>query len=458
MSNDGWTIGVATVHQAQFEVEAVCHNSLPRPDDSDDRRAAHEGGTASTVCHDPVMEGLRRGPEAAQQASGGRRAGVYFPGLNGRGGAERLALTLALELARQGYATRVFTDSDVDVDRVARDLGADLSPVSFVALDGGGARWSRLRELERLAMTRAHVEQVRGHDLDLFVNAKYKSSLPGCGRRSVYYCHFPHRLEVVGAGRVRGLYLSAVSLLERMAVVHDKRGFLATYDEVWANSRFTSAHVHERWGRSATVVHPPCERIAPADKHRVIAVVGRFQAPRPNVPYKGQDVLLRTFATLTDLHAAGWRLVMAGGTTPDDAHYLAELRQAAEGLPVTILADGSRDDIRALLGAASLYWHAQGFAQDARRHPETQEHFGISTVEAMSAGAIPVVFGSAGPAEVVEGVDGVATWTCPSELAELTRAWTALPPREVEQVRQRCRDRARQFDEASFRHRVEALT
>ena len=169
-------------------------------------------------------------------------------------------------------------------------------------------------------------------------------------------------------------------------------------------------------------------------------------------------MLLRTFAAMTDLHAAGWRLVMAGATTPDDAQYLAELSQEAEGFPSPSCATCPATTSAPCSVKASLYWHAQGFAQDARHHPETQEHFGISTVEAMSASAIPVVFGSAGPAEVVEGVEGIVSWTCPSQLAELTRAWVARSPREVEEVRQRCRDRAAQFDEASFRRRVEALT
>ena len=121
-------------------------------------------------------------------------------------------------------------------------------------------------------------------DLDLFVNAKYKSSLPGCGRRNVYYCPFPHHLGVVGAGRVRRLYLWVTSVVEGVSVVRDRRGFVATYDEIWANSRFTSGHVQRRWGRSATVVHPPCERIAGTDKQRVIAVVGRFQDPDRTSP------------------------------------------------------------------------------------------------------------------------------------------------------------------------------
>jgi glycosyltransferase involved in cell wall biosynthesis len=390
--------------------------------------------------------------------TGAPRAGVYYPGLNGRGGAGRLSLALALELSRSGYATSVFTDAAVDPLELTRDMGTDLSSLRIVTLRGRAITGSRLQELSRLGLTWRHARQIRRHRLDVFVNAKFKSSLPGCGRRAIYYCHFPHRLEVSGSGRARRTYLWAASVLERSLVVHHSGGFLATYDEVWANSQFTAGHVEGRWRRTAEVVYPPCEPIAPRDKRPVIAVVGRFQAPGPNIPYKAQDVLLRTFAAMTDLHEAGWHLVLAGGTTPRDADYLERLRSDARALPVTIVADGSRDDIRRLLGEASLYWHAQGYGQDAQGHPETQEHFGISTVEAMSAGAIPVVFGSAGPAEVVEGVEGVATWADPAELAQLTRAWVARPPHEIDASRRACRERAAQFDEAHFRERVEALT
>ena len=400
------------------------------------------------------MEAVRRrGGAAPSSTRSVPRAGVYFPGVDGRGGAERQALVLALELARAGWETTLFTDVPVDQDAVARDHGTDVTDVRFVALgrarDGG-----RLRELRRLATTRARAAAIRRHDLDLFVNAKYKSELPGCGRRNVYLCLFPHRDRDAGGSAARRAYLAVAGFLERRFVLGTAGGFLATYDDLWSISRFTAEHVRSRWGRDSRVLHPPCEGVAPGTKERVIAVVGRFQAPAPAAPYKAQDVLLGVFAGLTDLHAQGWRLVLAGGTTPADATYLADLRAAADGLPVDVVENGSRADIEDLLGRASLYWHAQGFGQDVRTHPETQEHFGISTVEAMSAGAVPVVIGTAGPAEVVEGVEGVATWTDLDTLAALTRDLAAASEDELAPLRARCRTRAADFAPDRFRRRL----
>lgn len=386
-----------------------------------------------------------------------RRAGVYLPGVNGRGGAGRLAVLLALEIARGGWATTVFTDGSVQPDELARDLGVDLSQLEFVALAGQDPRDGSLRRLRRLRTTWRHARQIRRLDLGLFVNVRFKSDLPGCGRRNVYYCMFPHRLQVESAGRAHALYLWAASAVERALVVRHRGGFLATYDEVWAISEFTARHVEERWGRRPLLVYPACEPVPRGVKQRVIAVVGRFQAPGPNIPYKAQDVLLSVFATLTDLHAQGWRLVMVGGTSPEGSAYLSGLRELAQGLPVTFVTDGSREQVRDILGEASLYWHAQGVAGDGERFPESQEHFGISTVEAMSAAAIPLVYGTAGPAEVVGGVPGVSCWKEPDELAELTRSWARASDEESEAVRQRCQDRAAEFDDAHFRRRVQEL-
>ncbi len=387
------------------------------------------------------------------------RAGVYFPGVNGRGGAEWLAVLTALELARTGRETFLFTDGPVPPELEA-DLGCDLSPISIVELEApreiGGLRG--LRGLGRLRELRAHQKAIRAHRLDLFVNAKFKSQLPGCGRRNVYYCHFPHRIGVAAEGTLRRLYVGLLDVVERLAVDRTRRGFLATYDEVWANSEFTGSHVERQWGVRPRIVYPPCEAVPALEKRREIVVVGRFQPPTaPEIPYKAQDYLLEGFAGLTDLHEQGWRLVLVGGARDEDAEYLAGLRRAAEDLPVDLVVNATRDQLRDALGRASLYWHAQGVRGDAERVPHSQEHFGISTVEAMSAGAIPLVYGTAGPLEVVRGVAGLEAWYDRTGLEALTRTWAtriAEHSPEVEEMRGRCQERAAFFDLAHFAERL----
>ena len=64
--------------------------------------------------------------------------------------------------------------------------------------------------------------------------------------------------------------------------------------------------------------------------------------------------------------------------------------------------------------AASIYWHATGFGTSEQMQPSKQEHFGMSIVEAMSAGAVPIAFDAGGPRETVDpGANGYL-WSAPS--------------------------------------------
>ena len=60
-------------------------------------------------------------------------------------------------------------------------------------------------------------------------------------------------------------------------------------------------------------------------------------------------------------------------------------------------------DAAVLVGLAGV----AGLDEDMERHPERYEHFGITTVEPTSAGAVPVVIDAAGQVEIVDhGVSG----------------------------------------------------
>jgi len=389
------------------------------------------------------------------------RAGIYFPGLHAHGGAERLCLQLASALIESNWATTIFTDRDVRADDLAEAIGGDtarhLRSVKIRRLaESAFPRWFP-QELRRQLWTASHAKEISRSDLDLLINAKYRSELPGKAKKNIYYCHFPHRLEVDARGLGHRCYLAAMRLVERSLVSHNRRGFRGTYDMFWANSHFTARNVLSRWRAAADVLYPACDRIRPLRKEKIIAVVGRFQRPGKNVPYKGHDVLLDAFSEMHDLHEIGWRLVMIGGASDEDAEYINLLKEKADGAPVELRVNASRGEVEEVLGRASLYWHAQGFGADADQYPETQEHFGMSVVEALSAEAIPLVFGSAGPAEIVAPIDGVDTWNSIDGLRRLTRMWAEASSDTASVVREACAERAGEFDFSHFRARIGVL-
>jgi glycosyltransferase involved in cell wall biosynthesis len=232
--------------------------------------------------------------------------------------------------------------------------------------------------------------------------------------------------------------------------------FLETYQEIVSISEFTERWVRQRWGRESHVIYPPVTfATGERPKEPLILSVGRFFDQRYGHSKK-QLELVRAFRILIARGLPGWELHLVGSCQPLHAEYLARVRAEAQGLPVHFHIDASGTELMELYRRASIYWHAAGLGESERRHPERLEHFGISTVEAMGAGAVPIVIGRAGQAEIVQPeVNGYHF----RSLHELV-ARTELVARDSE-LRRRlaaaARLRAREFSTERFAARVRAL-
>jgi len=195
---------------------------------------------------------------------------------------------------------------------------------------------------------------------------------------------------------------------------------LDTYDRLVANSRYTQGWVERLWHRSSDVLYPPVRLMERRRKGPVILSVGRFFLPGSG-HNKKQLEMVSAFRRLVERGGAGgWEYHLVGGCAPDHRPYLDQIRAAASGLPVVLHPDASGAELRDLYGRASIFWHAAGLGEDPERHPDRYEHFGITTVEAMSAGVVPVVIDAAGQVEIVEhgssgyrfvGLDGLLAHT-----------------------------------------------
>jgi glycosyltransferase involved in cell wall biosynthesis len=230
--------------------------------------------------------------------------------------------------------------------------------------------------------------------------------------------------------------------------------FLDTYDLVLANSRYTAGWVRHLWGQPARVLYPPVSP-PPRSAARTNSIVGlgRFFEGSHS---KKQLELVRAFARLCDDGLDGWTLHLLGGVGADGEAYLGRVREAASGYPVQISANASRGEVEDALAHAALFWQATGWGEDPTTHPERFEHFGIALVEAMGAGAVPVIIDGGAGSEVVRHRRHGLLWPADDGPGPATLELIHAPRRRSVMAR-RSRRRAADFSPAAFDRRMADL-
>lgn len=221
-----------------------------------------------------------------------------------------------------------------------------------------------------------------------------------------------------------------------------------TYGTLVANSAFTAGWIRRWWSADSEVLYPPVTMQARGAKSSTILNVGRFFAADQGHSKK-QLEMVRAFRRLVDEGLVGWTLHLVGGCEDSGRAYLDRVRDAAVGYPVELHVDASGEALAALYAEASIYWHASGMGESPNRHPGRLEHFGMTTVEAMSAGAVPVVIGLAGQTETVRaGIDGFH-FDDPNGLVARTRELIGDPDRWA-RMSASAEARAREFSLEAF--------
>ena len=186
------------------------------------------------------------------------------------------------------------------------------------------------------------------------------------------------------------------------------------------NSQFTRRWVKKRWGVEAKVLYPPAAlgTYHEEKKENLILSVGRFI---PDGNSKRQEILVAAYRSLPVEVRQTWRLVLAGAVRddPDCLDYAERLRLESRDLNVDVLVNVSESALRVLFESAKLFWHATGYERGTGE-PERAEHFGIATVEAMSYGTVPLVYGDGGQPEILTAGNQGFFWTSLAELRALT--------------------------------------
>lgn len=203
--------------------------------------------------------------------------------------------------------------------------------------------------------------------------------------------------------------------------VHSPRGTFKDrikmffWQKVICNSVFTATYVKQKTGVSPQILNPTIASISPLPKKEIILSVGRFF---PYLHSKKQEVLIETFKSIYQ-QGPGWRLVLAGAVSPSDLNYLNDLKTQSRGYPINFFENISYKKLGELYGEAKIFWHAAGYGEDLAKNPERAEHFGIATIEAISAGCYPLVFKAGGQTEIL-GDNNEFYWETNGELAQRT--------------------------------------
>jgi glycosyltransferase involved in cell wall biosynthesis len=382
--------------------------------------------------------------------------GLYDRWLATLGGGERYSLSIAEYLSRE-HAVTVLSHAPVDASQAGERLGLDLGRVNFVRLDP--------RPPAQMTPVTA--------DYDFFINASHWDYFPSLAKRSAMVVFFPLRPPDFG-GRMR-YRLGRLLMDERLSqatrpittrlspglatrlenlIPPDFLDSVASYELLWSISDFVQQWTLFYWNRESELLYPPVgvDAFRPRTKEPRILSVGRFFHGAHN---KKHAVMISAFRQMVDEGLEGWELHLAGGTQPETIHqrYLDKLKRMARGYPITLHTDMPRNELTRLYETSAIYWHAAGYGEDEARAPHALEHFGITTVEAMAAGCVPVVYGSGGQPELVEDGRTGFLWYTSADLMGHTRRLMADETLRA-QMGAHAVQASRRFDQAHFEERL----
>jgi len=300
------------------------------------------------------------------------KIGFYSPYLDSLAGGERYLLTLASHWS-ESHDVSLFWDDPKILRRASERLGINLVKVKTVP---------------NVFATRnifAKMIVSRGYDLIFFLT---DGSIPTTfARHNILHFQVP---------------------FQHIAIHPIK---LSRYQAVVCNSDFTKRNITGGLGKRAVVIYPPVIPVPHTkdSKKKIMLSVGRFH------PLKKQDVLIEAFRKGK---FTGYELVLAGGLLPADGQYYKRLQTSVKNLPIRLLPNITRAKLMVLYNRATIYWHAAGYHET---NPERMEHFGITTVEAMSAGAAPIVFNGGGLPEIVRAGEDGYLWATTEDLIDKTK-------------------------------------
>lgn len=352
------------------------------------------------------------------------KIGIYDPYLDDLGGGEKYMMTIAEVLARQ-HDVRIFWDDKKDLEKVIERFSLNLSSVSCV---------SNIFD-NKISFTQRFIESKK-YDVIIILS---DGSIPLLWSKKLYI-HIQQPLK----------QLEHATLKDHLK--------LSRVTQFFCNSQYTKSFINKKFGLKTSVVYPPVEiKTHKVQKENIILHVGRFRVKNVGVgDYKKQSVMVEVFKSMIDSGLKDWKFVVATSIKDSDRDEFEKMKGLAKGYPIEFLVNMKNDDLWDIYSRSKIYWHASGFGEDLQLHPEYAEHFGISTVEAMGAGAVPIVINAGGQKEIVENDKNGYVWNTLEELSTLTQE-VINDQKKYIRLSEQAKATAEKFSKSSFDKAVEQL-
>lgn len=282
------------------------------------------------------------------------KALIHSPYWDSMGGGERYTISFIKLLLNRGWDVDVVWDKDISKELFDR-FHIDISKAKFVS---------------------KHVYTSKYH-LAFYVS---DGSLPlSFARKTIIHFQFP---------------FTNIPKLNLLDIFKTK-----IYTFV-CNSQFTKYFIDKSFSVNSTIIYPPVDtdKFKSGKKTNTILYVGRFSQL---TQLKNQELLIDSFSSIKS-KIKGWKLVLAGGVgIGSEEKYFKHLQAKAKKSGVTIISNPSFSDLQKLFSEAKIFWSASGFGASELHEPTKVEHFGMSLVEAMSAGCVPIISNLGGHKEIV---------------------------------------------------------
>ena len=307
------------------------------------------------------------------------RVGVFSPVINRCGGAEWVAVNIIADLKEHGHKVILLTDNLLDQKKFEtvfnRTVSVDQQVIFPLGFFNSPTDYHNL-----------YTDSIRSLTLkskcDILVDTFSNALLPGV---DIAYIHHPllRKVEMELPFIRNKIFFYPYQCYLKSRKIFDNK-------LIFANSQFTAEAIKFEFGIDPHVLYPPIsnsflnnnQKSIVGPRSNTVITIARISIEKnlEIIPYIANSTREDIFFTIVGLL--------------DSDSILESLKRLIKKFKINdrvkIFTNVNRDTLRKYLLASKVYLH-----------PVIKEHFGVSIIEAMSLGCVPIVHDSGGPKEFV---------------------------------------------------------